>query len=1135
MENVNKWLIIGFGAIWTLLVLFSYLGFHPYYGLVIQDLPNVGILVVLGLLSGGAWWMLKSRKTPIRGWMIYAFVLLLEMVIFLMYSSREKIFSDNVASHIPYFLGFNLFIHSAVAYLFLVQIAIGDSLMRILPTRVQKENAVVINLAVGLSITGFVLVILGLVGGLNVWVLWALTLVPVAFRYRMLIEVLKQFFWVPIKKGVTSGWGIIPIMMLLIAVAFNQISALKAFPTGFDAVSLYMNRSHLIAQYGGLIAGGQADGWPLWTSLGELMFQSVSVSIMLSHSAMLLCLFAFYRLARMVLTKQSSWLAVAVFYINPAFSFHAAHDAKVDLGFLFILLTTILLLLDLRQQSRAQQAENPTDQNGAALSWMPWVMAGWLSGYAFGIKYTAIMFMIGLMAMLFRWQWGWRGAAGLFFTTLGGLFLVGIDQFGYMELGDTPPSTFAIIGFGLGLPLLVWAAIRRPKVMASMGIAIGCFSLAALMSFSPWMIKNASEHESVSVNNLLVGMAPTALLDPNLDVKGELSMVEFQKRVLYNSLENMGLQLNPEQRQRSEEILIQIIIGETDTSSVEAQSQFARNQIMLNVLTPEQRQIAEASINQFGLDYSAMEEDISMGCELIIESLKRRGITLSNDQKDLVVSLLRGNDVMVEDMTERRTRLAALRQDIFNTVLTREQFETATGQKQGALAQAFGKHPVKASFFGGTKREEIRRYLGFEAGAPLYFSVPYDLTMNTNIPFSRYLDISFLFLLLLPFMFFGRSWYRNLIVAIGFLGFWLISVLSLYPMDTRLDPTALNGSILAQMGQPLSGLAALPGMLFIPLQTLLVRLGNSLNVLNQWLSDWSFLQTYIVVLALFAVAAWVLREKISRLPEALGSFLVFALAFGGLWFFFSNAIVWYGFILFMVGFLLIIWLTDHISEWYPELSKNLLTKWWRIAVGTSMVLCMSLFLVSATQNQAGARLIFQSPFLQYASSDMTAEKSLGMFRPYMAEAIEKMNEDPSTKIYRIGTHLNYHILQNDKRVLEDNQLGIYMDLSKKMLDKDDFLRKLIDNGFKYVLYNVNLAGTDLTPEQTLAKKANEVLMLLFDSPLATPIFTDNFIEDPAVPSTKVGDKVWPGKPGLGGKTTVPGTFILFELATKEGN
>ncbi len=1131
MENVNKWLIIGFGAIWTILVLISYWGFHPYYGLVVQELPNVSILVVLGLLSGGAWWMLRSRKKPLRGWMIYAFVLVLEMVIFLMYSSREKIFSDSAAAHVPYFLGFNLFIQTAVAYLFLVQIAIGDSLMRLFPVRIHKDNAVVINLAMGLSVTGFILVILGLVGGLNTWVLWALTLIPLAFRYRMIIDFLKGMFLAPITKGVTSGWGIIPIMMLLIAIAFNQISALKAFPIGFDAVSLYMNRSHLIAQYGALVPGGQADGWPLWTSLGELMFQSVTVSIMLSHSAMLLCLWVFYRLARMVLNKQSSWLAVALFYINPAFSFHAAHDAKVDLGFLFILLSAVLLLLDLRKSAQGASGRESGTVTEVSLDWMPWALAGWMSGYAFGIKYTAIMFMIGLMAMLFRWQWGWRGAAGLFFTTLGGLFLMGIDQFGYMELGDTPPSTFALIGIGFGLPLLAWAGFRSPKGLPGLGMAIGGFTLAALLSFSPWMVKNASEHQTLSINNLLVGRNTTALLDPNLDDKGEESMVEFQKRVLYSSLKNMGVELNPEQRQVADQILTQRITGESDTSTVEAQSQMARDQIMESVLTPEQKQIAEASIGQFGLDYSAMEEDISMGCELIIESLKRRGITLSNDQKGLVISLLRANDVMVEDMTERRTRLAALRQDIFNTVLTSEQYETATGQKQGALAQAFGKHPVKASFFGGTKREEIRRYLGFEAGAPLYFSVPYDLTMNTNIPFSRYLDVSFLFLLLLPFFFFGRNLYRNISVGFGFLGLWIISVLSLYPQAIRMDPAALQERILSQMGQPLTGLAALPGMLFIPLQTMLVHTGNQLSSIYQWLADWSFLYTFVAVLVLFALGAWLLREKLAALPEALGSFFVFALAFGGLWFFFSNTIIWYGFILFMMGFLLITWLTDHLPVWYPDLPKSLLTRWWRIAVGTSMVFCLSLFLVSATQNQAGARLIFQSPFLQFASSGMTAEESLGSFRPYMAEAIQKMNEDPSTKIYRIGTHLNYHILQNDKRVLEDNQLGIYSDLSKKMSDKNDFLKRLIDNGFKFVLYNVNLAGTDLTPEQTLAKKADEMLMLLFDSPLATPIYTDNFIKDPAVPTTKVGDKVWPGKPGLGGETTVPGTFILFELAT----
>lgn len=1129
MANANKWLLLGFGAIWTILVFISYMGFHPYYGLVLQDFPNIDILLTLGICCGGAWWWLRSRKAPLRGWMIYAFVLILEMLIFMIYANREEVFTNSPAAHLPYFLGYNLFLQGAVLFLFLAQIALGDLLIKRLPLYISADNQPVVKLAVGLSLTGFILVFLGMAGMLNTYVLWAISLLPIVLGYRTVLAFLRQLFWTPMVKGITTGWGIIPIMLLLIGIAINLLTSIKAFPIGFDAVALYMNRSHLIAEYGSLIAGGQADAWPLWTSLGELMFGSVSVSILLSHAAMLLCVWAIFRLARMVFNRQASWLVVTLFYLNPAFSFHAAHDAKVDLGFLFVLLTILLVLFDVRQQLKSEGENAPLKKLGKNTDLITWILAGWLSGYAFGIKYTAIMFIIGLMAVLFRWRWEWRGAAGLFLTALGGLFLVGIDQFGYMELGDTPATTFALIGIGLGLPLLVWGIIRNKTGLSGAFQSIAGFGLAALLSFSPWMIKNSMEHDSLSVNNLLVGHSEIVMLNPDLDLQAAESQGEFQKRVFYNSLSNLGLSLDNQQRLRADQILVEMVTG-GDTSQVNTQYLAARNRIIQEVLLPEQRQIAEASISEFGLAYAEMSEEISLGCELILESLKRRDIVLDATQKATVIELLRNRDVMVEDLQERRKRLALLRQDIFNTVLTASQYEVATGNKPGALAEAFGKHPAKASFFGGTKREEIRRYLGFEQGAPLYLSVPYDLTMNTNIPFSRYLDISFLFLLLLPFLFFGRTFSRNVFVAIGFGVFWLISVSSLYPLDKRMDSALLQEAIRAQLGEPLTGLGALPGLFFTPIQTGLVSLGNILQPVYGILSGMTFLSIFVFVLGLFGLAAWLLREKLHELPGTLANYFVFALAFGGMWFFFSNTIIWYGFVMFVFGFFLIVWMTDHLPEWYPELPKNLVLKWWRIAVGTSLVLCLSLFLISATQDRSGARLIFQSPFLQYAASDMTAEESLAQFRPYMLEAIQKMNEDTNTKIYRIGTHLNYHIVQNDKRVLEDNQLGIYSDLTRKAVDKEDFIRTLIENGFRYVLYNVNLAGTDLTPERTLAKKADEVLNLLFDSSLATPIYTDNFIEDPAVPTTRVGDKVWPGKPGLGGKTTVPGSFILFELA-----
>ncbi len=1129
MANANKWLLLGFGAIWTILVFFSYMGFHPYYGVVLEDFPNMDILVTLGVCCVGAWWWLRSRKSPLRGWMIYAFVMLLEMIVFMIYANREDVFTNSPAAHLPYFLGYNMLLQGAVLYLFIAQIAVGDFVVSRLPLTISKENQILLKLAVGLSLTGFILVFLGIAGMLNPYVLWGITLLPLAIGYKSALAVLRQLFWTPIVKGVTTGWGIVPIMMLLIGVAINLLTSIKAFPIGFDAVALYMNRSHLIAQYGGLVAGGQADAWPLWTSLGELMFGSVSVSILISHAAMLLCVWVIFRLARMNFNKQASWLVVALFYLNPAFTFHAAHDAKVDLGFLFILLTILLVLFDSRQKQHNQDAQEPTNSQGKNMDLIIWILAGWLSGYAFGIKYTAMMFIIGILAVLFRWQWGWRGAGGFFLIALGSLFLVGIDQFGYMELGDTPTTTFALIGIALGIPLLSWGIFKHQAGIVPVVKNMAAFGFAAILSFSPWMIKNSLEHTGISLNNLLVGQSHTVMLDPELSLKAGETQGDFQKRVFYNSLANLGLSLDNQQRQLADQILIDMVTG-GDSAQVNTQYLAARNRIIQDVLLPDQRQIAEASISEFGLAYSEMSEEISLGCELIIESLKRRDIILDGSQKATVIELLRSRDVMVKDMKERRRRLALLRQDIFNTVLTTSQYEAATGKKPGALAEAFGKHPAKASFFGGTKREEIRRYLGFEKGVPLYLSVPYDLTMNTNIPFSRYLDISFLFLLFLPFLFFGRSFYKNVLVAIGFGVFWLISVLSLYPLENRIDGSLLQDAIRAQMGESLQGLGALPGLLFVPIQTGLVHLGNILQPLYAFLANQSFLTTFVLVLGLFGMAVWLLRDKLQTLPGTLSHYFVFALAFGGLWFFFSNTIIWYGFVMFVFGFFLTVWMTDHLSEWYPDLPGALVLKWWRIAVGTSLALCLSLFLISATQDRAGARLIFQSPFLKYAASDLTAAQSLAEFRPYMLEAIQKMNEDTNTKIYRIGTHLNYHIVQNDKRVLEDNQLGIYSDLSRKSTDKEDFIKTLIENGFRYVLYNIDLAGTDLTPEQTLAKKADEFLNLLFDSPLAVPIYTDNFIEDPAVPTTKVGNKVWPGKPGLGGKTTVQGSFILFELA-----
>lgn len=106
---MNKQILLAFGIVWTILVLIGYWGFHPYYSVALGDLPNLRLFLTLAILSGGAWWVYRTKKVELKGWMIYGFVLLLQSVTFLVYSSGADVFKESPVAHLPYFLGYQLF------------------------------------------------------------------------------------------------------------------------------------------------------------------------------------------------------------------------------------------------------------------------------------------------------------------------------------------------------------------------------------------------------------------------------------------------------------------------------------------------------------------------------------------------------------------------------------------------------------------------------------------------------------------------------------------------------------------------------------------------------------------------------------------------------------------------------------------------------------------------------------------------------------------------------------------------------------------------------------------------------------------------------------------------------------------
>ncbi|MEM9820537.1 MAG: hypothetical protein AAF985_05675, partial [Bacteroidota bacterium] len=219
---------------------------------------------------------------------------------------------------------------------------------------------------------------------------------------------------------------------------------------------------------------------------------------------------------------------------------------------------------------------------------------------------------------------------------------------------------------------------------------------------------------------------------------------------------------------------------------------------------------------------------------------------------------------------------------------------------------------------------------------------------------------------------------------------------------------------------------------------------------------------------------------------------------------------------------------EHPKLLFGEANTRFATIFLSFSFGLYFLLNLSLHFYDANR-QENQHLIYQNPFIEYASRHLPSDEVLSLFNPTYVAALKYLNQDPSEKIYRVGTFLNYHILQNDQRVLEDNQLGQFKEISAKLSDPNYFLSVLRDQKFRYILYDLNTATLDRTPEKSLTQKSQELLNLILDPNRVQLVVTDRIVEDPnSVVELPQGKKV-KGRYGLNGKVIFPGTFVLLEI------
>jgi hypothetical protein len=113
--------------------------------------------------------------------------------------------------------------------------------------------------------------------------------------------------------------------------------------------------------------------------------------------------------------------------------------------------------------------------------------------------------------------------------------------------------------------------------------------------------------------------------------------------------------------------------------------------------------------------------------------------------------------------------------------------------------------------------------------------------------------------------------------------------------------------------------------------------------------------------------------------------------------------------------------------------------------------------------------------LAYAGGTINENAYMKHYIPAYVNIADIINNDIDgnrtnpPKIYRVGTYIKYFIHQNDKLVLDDNQLDIFMSLT---LDNDDkkTISRLRNAGIKYLVIDTNAPAIDKTPGRTLRAK-----------------------------------------------------------------
>lgn len=533
LANAIKFISTIFAVIWMIIIFSEYWRYNPNYSKAIQYFQYTDLLILfIGIGAFLTWFIKKQRAKPInyiQGWSIFLVVLFLDIITVNRLCAKVgslNFTSSGVFSHISHIIG----VTSCIFLVYVVVRVLGQLFTTLFPSKISKSNLPLIQIALGIMILTFLLFFLGLIGLLNGFVLVPISLLILALYWRHTYQIIKDTLFTPLKiPSELNTLGIFSFLFLALFLVFNFVQILRPFPIGADSLRLYVNLPSLIADYSGLVAGNQPYNWSLFMSIGLVVFGRIDVVLALSFLGGLLALFALFQLSRKWLNVNYSALVLLLFYSPPMVNFLSYMDMKIDMGMLFITLSILLLYYDWVvprnnengiQTKKGFGLEKATTffknriplilkQNGIL------VLIGLLAGFAFGIKLTVLFFFLALHCMIWFFKGNKLTFLASFFLCFAAIFILQLDaQAGLRQLHhNINVLQWSLLAIGMGLMVYLFIKQKKKVIeLATYSLIIGGFFVLPIL---PWLGKNYSETERLSVTTLLNGKKAS----PNFKVK----------------------------------------------------------------------------------------------------------------------------------------------------------------------------------------------------------------------------------------------------------------------------------------------------------------------------------------------------------------------------------------------------------------------------------------------------------------------------------------------------------------------------------------------------------------------------------------------------------------------------------------